>query len=293
LCRESRGNPFYLLQLARDVTLTDGGGTAGAGVTASVPEAVRAALASELSSLSAPALVVLQGAAVAGDPFEELLAVSAAGVGEADAPDLVDELLELQLVYRTAVAGRFAFRHPIVRASVYEAAASGWRARAHGRLAGLLAARGASASAQAPHVERSARDGDAQAMAVLAAAGTASAPRAPALAVRWYAAALRLLPEGADTDRQRIGLLIAMATALGGSGQLEQSRSTLCDVLERLPSEDPGRSAVVAYCAGVEHLLGRHREARTRLVQAHHGLADRGVRGSRRAEDRAGDGLLL
>ena len=60
-----------------------------------------------------------------------------------------------------------------------------------------------------------------------------------------------------------------MATALGASGQLEASRSALCEVLERLGADDPGRVPVVAYCAGVEHLLGRHRDADARLLQAY------------------------
>ena len=274
LLRESGGNPFFLLQLARGAALQDRHRAASGGVDTPVPPAVRAALASELSSLSAPSLVLLQGAAVTGDPFEGLLAATAADIGAADALDLIDELLEAQLVHATAVAGQYAFRHPIVRATVYEYAADGWRARAHARLSDDLAQRGAPVSAQAPHVERSASKGDADALAVLVAAGESSAPRAPALAARWYAAALHLLPELARTEAERIGLLVALATALGGAGQLEESRSVLCEVLQRLPAGDPGRIAIVAYCAGVEHLLGRHRDAHARLEEAHRNVAD-------------------
>ena len=274
LLRESGGNPFFLLQLARGAALPARRGAAGGGVAAPVPPGVLAALASELSSLSAPALVLLQGAAVTGDPFEGVLAATAADIGAADALDLVDELLQAQLVHPTAVAGQYAFRHPILRATVYEYAAEGWRARAHARLSDDLAQRGAPVSAQAPHVERSATMGDAGALAVLVAAGESSAPRAPALAARWFAAALHLLPDAARTEAERIGLLVALATALGGAGQLEDSRSVLCEVLDRLPPADPGRTAIVAYCAGVEHLLGRHRDANARLAEAHRDVAD-------------------
>ena len=274
LLRESGGNPFFLLQLARGAALADRRRAAGGGLEAPVPPGVLAALASELSSLSAPSLVLLQGAAVTGDPFEGLLAATAADIGAADALDLVDELLQAQLVHPTAVAGQYAFRHPIVRATVYEYATEGWRARAHARLSDDLAQRGAPVSAQAPHVERSATKGDRDALAVLVAAGESSAPRAPALAARWYAAALHLLPELARTEAERIGLLVALATALGGAGQLEESRSVLCEVLRRLPAGDPGRTAIVAYCAGVEHLLGRHRDANARLAEAYRDVAD-------------------
>ncbi len=82
LYRESGGNPFFLLQLARGAELAAarrGSAVSTAGSSA-VPEPVRAALASELSSLSAPARVLLQGAAVTGDPFAMSMANAAAGL---------------------------------------------------------------------------------------------------------------------------------------------------------------------------------------------------------------------
>ena len=267
--RESGGNPFYLLQLA----CADGLPGPAAGAPA-VPAMVRATLAGELSSLSAGALDLLHGSAVAGDPFERSLAAGAADVAAHDALDLIDELLGSQLVYPTAVAGRFAFRHPIVRATVYELASSAWRARAHARIATLLAEANAPAAARAPHVERSAEHGDGDAIAVLVAAATSSTRRAPALAARWYAAALRLLPEAPDIEGRRIELLLAMANALFGAGLIEQGHTALSEVLERMPSEHPGRLAIVAACAGVELLLGRHRDARSRLTLAYRSEQD-------------------
>jgi tetratricopeptide (TPR) repeat protein len=275
LYRDSGGNPFFLLQLARAETLADHRRAASGDDATNVPEPVRAALASELCSLSAPALALLQGAAVAGDPFEGSLAARAADLGESEGLALIDELLRCQLVSATAAAGQFAFRHPIIRATVYDLAGSSWRARAHARMAQVLSSRQARASALAPHVERSAIRGDAGAVALLVAAGEQCAPRTPALAARWYEAALRLLPETAGAEPRRVALQIELATALGGSGQLERSRGVLGEVLERMPERDRGRAAVIAFCAGVEHLLGRHRDARARLSQAHE-LADHG-----------------
>jgi hypothetical protein len=263
--RESGGNPFFLLQLARGEVAGQSSPTG----TPDIPEVVRAALASELSSLSAPALVLLLGAAVAGDPFEGVLAAGAADISAADALDLIDELLGSALIHRTAIAGQFAFRHPIIRATVYDLAASGWRAHAHARIATMLAAGDAPPVALAPHVERSAEKGDADAIAVLVAAATASTRRAPALTARWYAAALLLLPEVAATEGQRIELLLAMANALFAAGEREQSHQALSAALERLPAEHPGRLAIVAACAGVELLLGRLRDARSRLMVAY------------------------
>jgi predicted ATPase len=141
--------------------------------------AIAASLSEELTLLSDGGRLVLEGAAVAGDPFEPVLAAAAAAISEAAAMDAVDELLELDLVRTTDVPRRFRFRHPLVRRAVYEATACGWRLRAHERCAEALAARGVKAAGRAHHVERSAREGDVAAVAVLRDAGEEVARLAP------------------------------------------------------------------------------------------------------------------
>src|SRR5918994_1970952 len=65
------------------------------------------------------------------------------------------------------------------------------------------------------------------------------------------------------------GLLGPRGGARPGGGRLHESREALLDVLALLPSErTPERLAVVAQTAGVEHLLGRHGDARRRLLAA-------------------------
>jgi len=69
---------------------------------------------------------LLEGAAVAGDPFEPDLAAAAAQLGPDEALALVDGLLAAGFVRETRVPREFAFRHPLVRRAVYESAGGCW-----------------------------------------------------------------------------------------------------------------------------------------------------------------------
>src|SRR6266542_3288183 len=226
LYEESGGNPFYLQQLARTLELTAGTASAAAELSLAigVPPAVGAALTEELALLSEPARLVLEGAAVAGDTFEPELAAAAAGMSEDVTMDSVDQLLQLDLIRQTDVPRRFCFRHPLVRRAVYENTRGGWRLGAHERCAEALAARGATAAARAHHVERSAREGDPGAVAVLREAGEAAARLAPASAARWFGTALRLLPETAPSE-ERVALLLAQAGCFAASGRFVESHA--------------------------------------------------------------------
>src|SRR5205085_5532973 len=143
----------------------------------------------------------------------------------------------------------------------------------HGRAAEALAERGAPAAAQAHHVERSAAPGDDAAFRVLVEAGNAASARAPGAAVRWFQAALRLVPEG---DPRRMEILAPMATAQGASGRLVESRDSLFEVLSMLPPElTEARGRIAAFIARIEHPIGRHGEARAVIHKALDELPDR------------------
>ncbi len=273
LYRESGGNPFYLEQLVRG-RFTGGRRPLAAVRTGEivVPSAVQAALAAELNALPAPARALLDAAAVAGDPFESDLAAEVAEVADSEALDLIDALVKSDVIRQTPVPRRFRFRHPLLRRAVYESAGPGWRVGAHARAAAALAAAGAAAPARAHHVERSARTGDEEAIAVLVEAGHATAPRAPATAGHWYGAATRLL---ADDDPRRVELLVARASSLAAAGDLEDSHATVLEALGSVPVEAGGlRVALTAFAAGVEMMMGRIGSARDRLLAAVAGLAD-------------------
>ncbi len=279
LYEESGGNPFYLEQLARS---PDRAGRAKARhdetslAAIGVPSTVIAALTGELALLSDSAHLVLEGAAVAGDPFEPELVAAATRMPETSVMEAVDELLQLDLLRATSVPRRFRFRHPIVRRAVYQATADGWRLVAHERCAEALAARGATASARAHHVERSAREGDVAAAAVLREAGMEAVRLAPASAAHWFADALRLLPPTAPAE-ERVDLLVARAEALTAVGRFTDSHEALVEGLAILPDDSHAMRAKLARaCAAVESLLGLQEQAGDRLARALEDLPDEG-----------------
>jgi len=273
---ESGGNPFYLEQLARVAADRGRAGIAGGAHEGGVPRAVVAAIERELAALPADSRALLQGAAVAGDPFELDLALAAAALDEQAALPALDRLIETGLARATSAPRRFTLRHPLVRRAVYESAGPGWRLGAHERLVALQRARDAPAAELAHHVEASARPGDERAVALLARAGQAHSAHAPALAARRYAAALRLLPQGHQHAGRRLELLLPLAASLVASGGLSEGRGALLEALELLPAEAAGeRVRVEASCAAVEHLIGLHAYAHSRLVSAFEALPER------------------
>jgi DNA-binding CsgD family transcriptional regulator/tetratricopeptide (TPR) repeat protein len=217
---------------------------------------------------------MLDGAAVAGDPFEPELAAAAAATSEAAAMHAVDELLRLDLIRTTDVPRRFRFRHPLIRRAVYQATPGGWRLGAHERCAEALAARGASAAARAHHVERSARPGDLAAVAVLREAGEATARLAPESAAWWFGAALRLLPQTAPTQ-DRVELLLVRCWALAAVGRFTDSHEAALEAVALLRGQPSAlTTTVVTACASVERFLGRYEHAHARLVRALHLLPE-------------------
>lgn len=269
---ESGGNPFYLEQLARmtrkDPAVTSRSAWVHREDGTGIPAAVRATLARELVVLPAHTLVVLQSAAVAGDPFDVGPLAEIADAEDTRVLEYLDALVAVDLVRMTDTAGRFRFRHPIVRRVVYDGAGPGWRLGAHKRAALALARRGASLGVRAHHVERSASVGDEDAVAILTDAGRAVAARAPAAAARWFEAALRLLTETSEPERQ-LPLVISLAGALASCGRLRDSRATLERALELIPADSPGfRVQIIGMIARADLGMGRAEQARRLITTA-------------------------
>ena len=263
------GNPFYMQQLVRAASRPKASAGAFELPELELPPAISAALAEEIAALPRRRRELLQAAAVVGERFEPDLVADVAELDEAAVLDALDDLLDRELIRATEVPRRFRFRHPLVWRAVYEGAKGGWRLAAHRAAADALAARGAPAAERAHHVEHSARRGDEEAVAVLREAGEAIAHQTPGAAARWFRGALRLLPQGPAHDEERRELLVGLASALRGSGDLVACREALRDALDLLPPDEvAGRARLEAACATVESWLGRADDARRRLLRA-------------------------
>ena len=269
---ESGGNPFYSLQLRRSAAPVRSETGDHVATSAGVPALVAAALLEELGVLTPDARLLLEAAAIVGDPFEPELAYEVAGLEAADGVNALDELLDATLLHPTTVPRRFAFRHPLVRRAVYESAKAGWRLGAHERAAAAMEARGASTLERAHHVEYSAVNGDQKAIAALIDAAAASQSRSPQGAARWYAAALRLLP--AAEEERRLELITNLGAVQRSTGDLAAARTSMLAALGMTDEDDPTRLRLVAACAATEHFQGLHEDAQERLHTALAGLPD-------------------
>ena len=111
---------------------------------------------------------------------------------------------------------------------------------------------------------------------MLATAAAEVVGRAPAAAARWWAAALRLLPDRAP-DEERVELLVPMATALGAAGELAAARDALHEVLG-LAEDAELRGRLVAFIALIEQLLGHRETAQALLAETLAAQPDQGSR---------------
>jgi DNA-binding NarL/FixJ family response regulator len=254
--RESGGNPFYALALAR----------AGhrEGISAGeLPSALATTIAEDIDSLSPDALAVLRAAAVIGDSVDLDLATSVGHVDDADAGIAVAELAGRGLM-RPASATQLEFRPPIVRRAVYEGMGLASRLAAHERTACLLAERGGSLEVRAHHTEHGGRNAPGD-VALFISAGESALPANPPIAARWFTAALRRMPDG---DERQLSTLICAAESLLNAGRIDEGREAFEKVDAMLPGLSFDNPRMLTSLARVRHMLGLAGPSRVALHQA-------------------------
>ena len=202
MAREAGGNPLLLEEFARAAP------GAGCPAGSSRPSPRRS------GRLDGPARALLDGAAVAGDPFDLDLAGAIAGLTGADLLDALDAAEASGLVAATTEPRRLAFRHPVVRTAIYAGMPAGRRLAGHAAAAAALSRAGAPAAAQATHLAFAATPGDLAAAEVLRGRRRPRARAGALVAADWLAAARRADPGGA-------GRRVELAEALAEAGRRE------------------------------------------------------------------------
>jgi DNA-binding CsgD family transcriptional regulator/tetratricopeptide (TPR) repeat protein len=146
LAADAGGNPFYITELVdalargRILTIRDGHVDADSGP---IPDSLAAAIADRLEFLSAPTREIIRAGALLGLDFSVSELAMACGRRINDLLPLLDEAILAGVVVDQGL--HLAFRHPLIRASLYEGMPGAVRAAWHRDVARALAENGAAA----------------------------------------------------------------------------------------------------------------------------------------------------
>ena len=261
LRERTAGNPFYIEETLHGLddlgALRDTDDASGL-VPHAVPSGIAALIRRRLAGLDPATRAVLEAAAVAGREFGvELLAA----LGPWDAPAVGDALQEAVrdgiVVEVPGRMDRFAFRHALVRMTLYAGQPASRRMDLHARCGTALEAGGARAAELAHHFFAARHAGHAEAALrhSLAAAQWASDQLAFEEAVAHRDRALELLAAaGPERDLERCDLLLSRGRALWRSGEAAEAQRTFLAAAELARAlGDAGRFAAAALGYGRRH----------------------------------------
>ncbi|HEY7294304.1 MAG TPA: AAA family ATPase, partial [Dehalococcoidia bacterium] len=232
---ETAGNPFFVTELARLLTLERDGGTRASAVSSGAPHGLRQVLDARLDRLSPACHRALTLAAVIGREFG---LAELAQVAEL-AGDPLLEVLEQAEIARVIAAvpgtfGRYRFAHALVREALYDEIPTTRRIRLHRQVAEALEALYGAASHPhigqlAHHFVQAAPGGDADKAVTYArrAGDAALAQLAYEEAARYYQMSLQVLEVRPPVDEGlRCALLLALGEAQNWSGEAEAAKQT-------------------------------------------------------------------
>ncbi|MDG4786493.1 AAA family ATPase [Micromonospora sp. WMMD1102] len=252
LYQVSGGNPLYLELLAGTSTQVLGALRRGDFPDEPVTDALHGAMAAEVRGLGPTERLVLQATAVVGPGLDIGTVAAAAGLDPQRTTIALDALVVRDLLRQ--VGAELDFRHSLVRAVAYWLAGPAWRLAAHRRAAAHLERTGAPLTLRAHHLGKAIRPGDEAAAEVLATAATTTMGTAPSTSAGWLRVALAALPDGPGRADRRAELRLLFAKALGVTGQFDEARTVLHDLVA---VAGPHRHAAVEQLAVLERLAGR------------------------------------
>jgi DNA-binding CsgD family transcriptional regulator len=260
LCRAAhtvtRGNPFLLDALAREIRARGLGGPGGepdeAAVVSIGPRPVADAAARRIGSLGEDAVALTRALAVLGRPAPLRQVAVLAGLDLPRAALLTDRLRAASMLGPGTL---LEFEHPVERTAIYDSIPPGERALAHARMADLLDADGAGPELIALHLLGSEPAADARAVTVLRAAAVSAAGRgAPAAAAGFLRRALAEPPRAAD----RAGLLLDLGLTLARDRD-QEAVTVLGDAVAQ--AGNAGRPGAALLSAGALGIWGHHDRA--------------------------------
>lgn len=184
LHREAGGNPLYLLTLVGQSAAAPSfragepaeSEAAEEPVEPTLPVRFSARISAEYAALDEDLQQAAAAGAVLGERFDAAGVAALIGFRREATCGLLDGLVRRDLVRTVGGTDQLAYRHPLVRRSVYAAADACWRIEAHRKALDFLAARGVPDAELAEHVQRSG-PGDGERDHLVLAAATREALR--------------------------------------------------------------------------------------------------------------------
>jgi DNA-binding SARP family transcriptional activator len=131
--RASNGHPLIVVETVR--ALEDAAGVHGA-ADLPVPERVRRLLSARLDRVGSSGRTLLAAAAIIGRAFDFRLLAAAAGLGEAETAEGVEDLVRRRLLHNQGEL--FDFTHPLIRDVVHDTILPPRRRLLHRQVAGAL-----------------------------------------------------------------------------------------------------------------------------------------------------------
>jgi transcriptional regulator with XRE-family HTH domain/tetratricopeptide (TPR) repeat protein len=246
--RDTGGNPFFLLEMARhlsDLGAFDREGIGLGQTPAGIPESVRDMLLWRLQRLPDACAEVLEIASVIGERFDAALVASAAAPDDAATVDLLDEAARAGLIAEMDdEPDSWRFSHSLIRRVTAERLSRGRRARLHQRIGETLESRfGTSPAELAHHFGAAASVGSAEKAVGYErqAARHALAEVAAEVAVRHLRRGLQLLDRFGPRDQAlRCELLLELAGAHDRAGEYASRDERFAEAAEAARSLGDG-----------------------------------------------------
>jgi hypothetical protein len=237
LHQETEGNPFFIGEILRNLPAAGAPDSGTRLAEIGLPDGVREAIGRRIERLSQPARLALTVAAVIGAEFDIALIAAAAARDDDELVDALDEAVRAQVIVEAADgAGRYAFRHALIRATLDEELTRTRRARLHLAVGDALA-RLRTDNPDPPYGELAhhyleavplGEPGEAIRYSVLAAE-RASGQLAYEEAADHLRNALGALAHAGVEGAERISLLISLGEAEARAGETQRAR----DAFER------------------------------------------------------------